>query len=113
MKANLPRGWFSLPKHEQKAISEAISAQFESELNRLLDEEHIKLQKIFLKICCIILHDNFGWGEGRCSQFLGSWKGMARKLKKLPSEEAQAAFIAPKIEEIFKKGYPDDFIEKL
>jgi hypothetical protein len=62
---------------------------------------------------CIILHNNFGWGEGRCSQFIGSWKGLARRLRKIPTEKEQADFIAPQIEKIFKNGYPNDFIENL
>lgn len=113
MKAKIPKSWFSLPASEQEAIREAITEQFNSELNRLLDEEDAKLQKIYMKLCCIILHNNFGWGEGRCSQFIGSWKGLARRLRKLPTEKDQADFIAPQIDAIFKNGYPNDFIENL
>ena len=113
MKAKIPKTWFSLPPKEQEAIREAISEQFNNELNRLLDEEQMKLQKIYMKLCCIILHDNFGWGEGRCIQFLGSWKGLARRLRKFPTEKEQDDFIAPQIEKIFKNGYPSEFIDNL
>ena len=113
MKARMPKPWFSLSNKEQESIKEAISEQFNSELNRLLDEEQIKLQKVYMKLCCIILHDNFGWGEGRCLQFLGSWKGIARRLKKIPTEKGQDDFIAPQIAKIFKNGYPSEFIENL
>ena len=113
MKAKIPKSWFSLPKAEQEAIKNAITEQFNDELNRLLDEEDAKLLKIYMKLCCIVLHNNFGWGEGRCSQFLGSWKSISRRLKKMQTEKEQADFITPQIDAISKNGYPSEFIDGL
>ena len=66
MKCNLPRSYNQLPQAEKDAIQEAFNEQ----LNHLLDKEEAEVQEIWIKLACILLHENFGFGEQRLSRFI-------------------------------------------
>ena len=87
MKARLPKSWDRLPKHEKDIINRVMT----DEVVKQVCHEQAELQKIWLKMACIVLHRNFGFGRKRCMLFL-----------------------AGEIDKIFRKeGYPTEYIDKL
>ena len=110
MKARIPKSFESLPPKEKAVISQMI----QEEAYKLADKEHAEVQKIYMQLCCILLHECFGFGEKRLYCFLGNWKRLYRWNSRFPDKESQTKALEDKIEKIFRKnGYPTDFIEKL
>ena len=76
--------------------------------------EQAELQKIWLKMACIVLHKNFGFGKDRCLLFLANWREIYRLNSRLEGKEEQEKFLAGEIESIFgNDGYPSEYIDKL
>jgi hypothetical protein len=110
MKANIPTSYFNLPKKEK----EAIDNQIKKFINDQVNHEEAELQKIWLQMACIVLHENFGFGKDRLTIFLGNWKRMYRRNLKLGNYEAQTEFLKEQMEKIFGKGgYPYEWIDRL
>lgn len=110
MKARLPKSWDRLPQSEKDVISKVMS----DEVIRQVCHEQAELQKIWLQMACIVLHNNFGFGKKRCLLFLANWREMYRLNSKLEGKAEQEEFLAGEIEKIFGKGgYPKEYIDKL
>lgn len=110
MKARLPKSWDRLPKHEKDIINRVMTDEV---VKQVLHEE-AELQKIWLKMACIVLHRNFGFGRKRCLLFLANWREMYRQNSRLESKEDQERFLAGEIDKIFRKeGYPTEYVDKL
>ena len=69
MKCNIPTSFNKLPKSERDAIQNALN----EELNHLLDKEEAEVQEIWIKLACILLHEQFGFGEKRLGRFIAGW----------------------------------------
>jgi hypothetical protein len=110
MKARLPKSWDRLPQREKEIINQVMT----EEVIRQVCHEQAELQKIWLQMACIVLHNNFGFGKKRCLLFLANWREMYRINTKLTSKEKQTDYLAREIEKIFGKGgYPKEYIDKL
>ena len=110
MKANIGRSLLRMPPKEKAAVEQALVKWAEDKVNH----EEAELQKIWLQMACIVLHDAFGHGAMRCTTFLGSWKRMYKRMSKISSKEEQDAFLKTEMEKIFgKDGYPYEFIDSL
>lgn len=110
MKANVRRSYLSLPPKEKAAIDQALVKWAEDKVNH----EEAELQKIWLQMACIVLHDAFGFGHMRCLTFLGNWKRMYKRMTKISSKEEQDAFLKTEMDKIFgEDGYPYEFIDSL
>ena len=110
MKARLPRSWDRLPPKEKEIINQVMT----DEVVRQVVHEQAELQKIWLKMACIVLHNNFGFGKDRCLLFLANWREMYRLNSKIEGRAEQERFLAEGIDKIFgKDGYPKDYIDKL
>lgn len=110
MKANIPKSWLSLPEREKKAISKMV----EDEANKAVDHEEAELQKIWLQLACIVLHDAFGFGERRLTRFLGNWKRVYRMNSKCENAEKQTEFLTDQMSKLFPQGgYPYEWIDSL
>ena len=110
MKANVRRSYLSLPKREKDAMDAAIVKYVDDEIGHAQAE----LQKIWLQLACIILHDAFGMGPRRLTTFLGNWKRIYKRNSKLGTKKAQDEFLKAEMERIFgKDGYPYEFIDSL
>lgn len=108
MKANIPKSYNSLPESEKRKITEMVSER----VLEIVDHEEAQMQKIWLKLACIVLHDGFGFGEQRLLTFLGNWKRIYKKNAKCKTDAEQSAWIGEQIDRIFKDGYPTEFIDK-
>lgn len=110
MKANIGRSLLRMPPKEKAAVEQALVKWAEDKVNH----EEAELQKIWLQMACIVLHDAFGLGAMRCTTFLGSWKRMYKRMSKISTKEEQDAFLKTEMEKIFgKDGYPYEFIDSL
>ena len=110
MKPNILKPFNSLPKREQEVILKMMEDAFWDRLDR----EEVKLQKILLKLNCIVLSDDyFNLTTDDLLVYIGNQKRIYRQLSKFKTEEEQAAWIDERISEIFPDGYPSEFIDSL
>jgi hypothetical protein len=110
MKANVRKSYLNLPPKQKEAIDKAIVKYIEDQVNH----EEAELQKIWLQMACIVLHEAFGFGKMRCFTFLGNWKRMYKRMSKIANKEEQDAFLKSEMDKIFGvEGYPYGFIDSL
>ena len=110
MNAKLPKAFDDLSPSEKKRINEYYTER----LNEELDKSEAELQKVWLKLACIVLHDSFGFGKDRAMVFLGNWKKMYQRNAKLKSKKEQEEFLRVEMDKIFGvDGYPSEWIDKL
>lgn len=106
MKANIPTSYTNLPKREKETIAKYIQDQ--------VNHEEAELQKIWIQLACIILHDTFGMGAQRLTTFIGNWKRIYKRNAKIESKEEQDEFLQTEMRKIFgEDGYPYEFIDSL
>ena len=110
MKANIPKSYTNLPKREKEIIDKLVSEL----VDKQVDKEEAELQKIWLQLACIVLHDAFGFGERRLTRFLGNWKRVYRMNAKCGNAEKQTEFLTDQMSKLFRQGgYPYEWIDSL
>ena len=110
MKARLPKSFLDLPKREKEIIEKVYRDSVESEVNRYF----ALLQKNWLKMSCIVLHDFCGASKDDCLIYLANFKAVYRENGKKDGNEAQQEWLAQKMEEIFGVGgFPKEYLDKL
>lgn len=110
MKCNLPKSFNQLPKAERDAIQNALNEQ----LSHLVDKEHAEVQEIWIKLACILLHENFGFGEERLNRFIAAWHRIYRRNERLQTKSAQTAWLDEEMAKCFpKSGFPQRRIDNL
>ena len=110
MKCNIPKSFYQLPKAEQDAIQNALNEQ----LNHLLDKEEAEVQEIWIKLACILLHEQFGFGEERLGRFIAGWHRVYRRNERLANKEEQTAWLDAEMKKCFPKyGFPQRRIDSL
>ena len=110
MKCNLPTSFNKLPKSERDAIQDALNEQ----LNHLVDKEEAELQEIWIKLACILLHENFGFGEQRLDRFIIAWNRIYRRNARTGNKAEQTAWLEEEMKKCFpKNGFPQCRIDHL
>lgn len=110
MKCNLPRSWDQLPKAEK----ELIQAEFNKQLNHLIDKEEAEVQEIWIKLACILLHETFGFGEERLCRFIAAWNKIYRRNARLQTKAEQTAWLDSEMKKCFPKfDFPQNRIDSL
>lgn len=110
MKCNIPTSFNKLPKSERDAIQNALNDQ----LNHLVDKEEAELQEIWIKLACILLHENFGFGEERLGRFIAGWHRVYRRNERTQTKSAQTAWLDEEMKKCFPKfGFPQRRIDNL
>lgn len=110
MKCNLPTSFNKLPKSERDAIQDALNVQ----LNHLVDKEEAELQEIWIKLACILLHENFGFGEQRLDRFIIAWNRIYRRNARTGTKTEQTAWLEEEMKKCFpKNGFPQCRIDHL
>ena len=94
MKAILPKSYKNLPKSEKKIIDNLVMDW--------VDKEEAELQEIYLMLCCKLLHESFGFGEERCSMFVGNWWRIYDWNKKTGSKKEQKEALRNEMDKIFR-----------
>ncbi len=110
MNCNMPTSFNKLPKSERDAIQNALN----EELNHLLDKEEAEVQEIWIKLACILLHEQFGFGEERLGRFIAGWHRVYRRNERLANKEEQTAWLDAEMKKCFPKyGFPQRRIDSL
>ena len=110
MKCNLPKSWDQLPKAQRDLIQD----EFNKQLNHLVDKEEAEVQEIWIKLACINLHENFGFGEERLLRFIAAWNRVYRRNERMQTKAEQTAWLDAEMEKCFpKSGFPQNRIDKL
>ena len=110
VKAKIPRSFTSLPKSQQELLVNMMNETVEQKIA----ENEVEVQKIYMKLCCILLNRCFGFGEKRLYMFLGNWKSIYRWNGRFPDAKTQSEELDKEIRRIFRKsGYPEQFINSL
>ena len=110
MKANLPKSWNSLPRHEKEVIKKLMTEQ----VVEIVDEEEKQMQVAWMKMCCIILHEVYGFGEIRLLRFIARWKRMYAKNKRYTTNESRDEWLDGEMKKLFKScGFPDLRIQEM
>ena len=110
MKTIMPKPFERLSNGDKQAIYRAVSRL----ANEQIDKEEAEMQKIWLQMACIVVHNGFGFGKSRLLQFRGSWKRMYRINAKLGNYKEQQKYLCVEMEKIFgANGYPEEFVNSL
>ena len=117
MKANIPKApkaWESLPPAQRKIIEDhAIKIAIETAREQEEKDCRIILD-LYMKFTCLILHDAFGFGEGRLNQFIGNHRRLFAQQSRLVSKGEQLKYLDERMAEIFPKGgFPQEYINSL
>lgn len=111
MKANLPRCWGQLPQRERDIIIKEVVAK---QINDGLDHEEAELQKVWLQMACMVIHDALGHDKDDCFLFLGNWKRLYRKIGKCKTNEERDEYLKAEMDKIFgDDGYPYEWVDSL
>jgi hypothetical protein len=110
MKCNLPKSYLSLPQKEKDAITEL----FNEHLNDAISKEEAELQEIWIKLACMLLHENFGFGEERLNRFIAAWNKTYRRNERIGNKPDQTAWLEAEMAKCFPKfGFPQQRIDRL
>ena len=110
MKTIMPKPFERLSNGDKQAIYRAVSRL----ANEQIDKEEAEMQKIWLQMACIVLHNGFGFGKSRLLQFIGNWKRMYRVNAKLGNYKEQQEYLRDEMDKIFgANGYPEEFVDSL
>ena len=110
MKARIPKSYLNLPKHEKEAIDKLVV----DEVQKILDEEEVALFTQYTKMMCIVLHDYFGFGEGRLYRVIGNFKNLKRKHRHLKTAQEIIPVLDQEMDRIFRRNkFPQDYVERL
>ena len=113
-KTKPPKGWYKLTESEREAIMEFQKETIDELTQINVDHEESELQKIWLKIGCIVNYDTFGVGKIRAKRWLYRWKRVYKIIARFKNAEERDAWINAKMEKIFGKGgYPSDWVDSL
>lgn len=110
MKVRVPKSFLNLPQKEKDIINRVL----EEEVIKTINHEEALLQKIWIKLACIILNKTFGLGKKRLILFLANWDNMYRMNKKIPNEEEREKYLKSEMKRIFKDDdFIDEYLDKL
>ena len=110
-KKRMPRSWDRLPDYEKKVINDICLEA----VNKQVDHEEAELQKVWLQVMCIVLHQQKDpYGKMRCLSVLKDWKAAYRTLSQFTSTEERDAWLKAGTDKIFGKGgYPSEWVDSL
>ena len=110
MRANLPKSWLSLPQREKDIISKVL----QDEINKTVDHEEAEIQKVWIQLACIILHNAFQLDKDACLTFIGNWKRTYRTIGKCKTNTERDEYLKTEMDKIFGEGgYPYEWIDSL
>ncbi len=109
MKANVRKSFNSLPKKEQEILTDYM----EEVCNQKIDEREVSLFVQYTKLACFILHNYLELDEQQITSFIGDFKAMRRKYRKVATATELEKLMDVEMAKIFKNGFPTDFVADL
>lgn len=112
MKCNLTKG-SKITSQLKPSEQERLQKLMEMTLTTQLDIEETELQKLWIKSCCVLLHDTFNFDETQLMIFLGNWESIYRELRNSESSLAQRQMVDEQVSKVFPNGFPEQFLNNL
>lgn len=122
-KPRAPKEWERLPDRDKHIIIQHLKEKVMEELEQTLipdlvrinlDHEEAELQKVWLKVMCVAMHEEHQHGEGRNLRTLLRWKRLYAKIERMKNSEERDEWLDAKIKKIFRKGgYPTEWVDRL
>ena len=118
-----PKEWERLPDRDKHIIIQYLKDKVAEELEQTilpdlvrinLDHEEAELQKVWLKIMCIAMHEEHSRGQERNLRTLRRWKRLYAKVERMKGKGERDAWLDAEISKIFRKGgYPTEWVDRL
>lgn len=118
-----PKEWERLPDRDKHIIIQYLKEKVMEELEQTLipdlvrinlDHEEAELQKVWLKVMCVVMNEEHDHGEGRNLRTLFRWKRMYAKIERMKNSKERDEWLDAKIKKIFRKGgYPTEWVDRL
>ena len=106
----LPKAWDRLPQYERDLITKIMT----DTAYEISDKQLADTQEIWIKLCCILLHDNHQMTEEELLQFVAGWKRMYRRNERIETKEEQKAWLDSEMQRCFPAcGFPQIRIDEL
>ena len=113
MKARVPKEWDTLSAGQQKRLKDYLT-QVATEAALKQEEQDCKIiLDLYMKMVCCVLHDAFGFGEKRLTMFLANHRRLFNRQARLVAKDEQSKYLNQRMSEIFKKGFPQEFLDNL
>ena len=122
-KPRAPKEWERLPDRDKHIIIQYLKEKVMEELEQTLipdlvrinlDHEEAELQKVWLKVMCVAMHEEHKHGEGRNLRTLLRWKRLYAKIERMKNSKERDEWLDAKIKKIFRKGgYPTEWVDRL
>ena len=110
MKARIPKSFLNLPKSERETIEKLKNEQVENEVNRYFAQ----LQKNWLKMSCMVLHNGCGMNAEECLLYLGNFGTAYRENARIATHDEQQKWLDAEMEKIFGTGgFPQKYLDRL
>lgn len=91
MKARIPKSFDALPKAQKEAVAEFVRDTAKQIATTAFERGLRSTITMMVKMSCIILHEQYGFGKTRLMQFLTAWqKQFPRELDLLERGERTA-----------------------
>lgn len=106
----LPKSWHQLPQYEKDIINKALSEH----AWKVADLQLAETQEIWIKLACILLHNNHGFDEEEMMQFIAEWKRIYGRNARIETKEEQTAWLEEEMKKCFPTcGFPQIRIDEL
>ena len=105
----MPKSWYRLPQYERDQLTKILT----DTAYDIADKESAETQEIWIKLCCILLHDRHEFDELELLQFIAGWKMMYRRNERCEDKEAQTAWLEKEMQRCFPSGFPQMRIDDM
>ena len=106
----LPKAWDRLPQYERDLIIRIMSET----ASETADKQLADTQEVWIKLCCILLHDRHDMDEEELLQFIADWKRMYRRNARIKTKEEQTAWLDTELARCFPScGFPQFRIDEM
>ncbi len=106
----LPKSWDQLKDYDRQTILKVMT----DTAYEIADKQLADTQEIWIKLCCILLHDNHNMDEEELLQFIAGWRRTYRRNARIETKEEQAAWLDSELARCFPScGFPQFRIDEM
>ena len=106
----MPKTWDRLSQYDRDILTKVMS----DVVYDRVDTELRDVQEIWIKLCCILLHDFHEMDEEELLRFIAGWKRMYRRNERIKTKEEQAAWLESELQRCFPEcGFPQIRIDEM
>lgn len=106
----MPKTWDRLSDYDRKILTKVMS----DTAYDMVDKELRDTQEIWIKLCCVLLHDSHDMDETELLQVIADWKRMYRRNERIKTKEEQTAWLDRELARCFPTcGFPQFRIDEM